>query len=224
MRSTAEAYSNWMRRHVLLKARYGEEFKYKPSMDWEMREMPPGFGSNASEPDPNQPDPAPSGGGSGRRRLRREEPGAGAGDEAGAGKGGGTGTGGGGGVGTSPLPSLASPAPAPPPPRPRQQRKRRRIGDQPYVDGREWLEAALGEEEAQDPAAWEALKLPFPFCARHDERCGCSGGPEPPRERWALGGTMAGTSHAAAASCVASVSRSSCGHACCHVVWPAHVM
>ncbi|KAG2422999.1 hypothetical protein HXX76_015597 [Chlamydomonas incerta] len=64
--------------------------------------------------------------------------------------------------------------------RPRARRRlagAKRPSQQRYIDGTPWLSAALGmdlsraaEGDAAAREAREALRLPFPYCARHDER------------------------------------------------------
>jgi hypothetical protein len=40
-RAAVAGYAKWMARHVALKEAYPRDFRYKPALDWEMREPPP---------------------------------------------------------------------------------------------------------------------------------------------------------------------------------------
>ncbi|GLI65997.1 hypothetical protein VaNZ11_009692 [Volvox africanus] len=69
MRGTAARYAAWMDHHVDLKSRFPEEFRDRPSMDWEMRERSdwPTLGAEDRSDDTANDDVAASG----RLRLRR---------------------------------------------------------------------------------------------------------------------------------------------------------
>ncbi|GIL93811.1 hypothetical protein Vretimale_188 [Volvox reticuliferus] len=199
IRGTAARYAAWMDHHVDLKSRFPEEFRGKPAMDWEMRERSdwPVLGSDYRSDDTAGAETQRRRGR--RRRVLQHSnldsdsdiniDGAAAeyGDDDEA-------------VAldldldpTDPDLMNSDPAQGQQPKAGEQEQEqqwqrrrqvRRRLAAwrrpqgvrkkpvaQGFMDGTPWLSAALGKELGgpEDPER-QALQLPYPFCARHDER------------------------------------------------------
>ncbi|GFR42726.1 hypothetical protein Agub_g3644 [Astrephomene gubernaculifera] len=191
MRSTVSSYADWMKRHADLKAAYPVEYRFKPAMDWEMRDPPTPKSGSESESVGAVEDSIDI---NYRRRRRRSRTllqetsttvdGHGSSN-----------------TGNSEKPGHSRPSRAHvsdsgfPQQDDEQQQQggqehrhqqqqrhhhqhhpRRRLAgryrpkEQPFLDGSRWWSAALGRDVTQDAAELEALRLPYPFCARHDDR------------------------------------------------------
>lgn len=183
MRSTAASYARWMEHHVNLKSRYPEEFRNKPTLDWEMRDP---WDWHTTDPIAAADDTSELDSDDRRRKVRRLSQQSDLPLHSDSVRG-------------YPLEDIAEEV------RQRsQQQRRQRLeerevwwrGDeegeereearrrqllwrrkkpvaQGYVDGTAWLSAALGRplQGLEDPERL-ALQLPYPFCARHDNRWG----------------------------------------------------